>query len=121
MNKYIYQKFLLNCEYEDVNILGYPTTSRNLMEVPDLGEDYCMFDVGKDIARKISLTTMDETIDTKEDWMEFQQKVENIDILVITEAGKTYANPIIQSYRLATLKAYLYRLSNLSVKVELAK
>ncbi|SFA88432.1 hypothetical protein SAMN05216249_10498 [Acetitomaculum ruminis DSM 5522] len=119
MSKYIYQKFLLNCEYEKINLSDYPITTKNLMEVPNFGEDYCIFDIGKEIVRKISLSTMDETIDTEDDWNNFEKKLENIDLLIITGISKKYNNPIVQAYRVATVKAYLFRFSMLSIKVEI--
>ncbi len=118
MKKYVYQKFLLNCNYEDVNLDNYEHSKRNLELIPEYGQDYCLFDVGNEVVRKIKLTQLDDIIDTEEDWEVFIESLNNIDVLILLETDKEYGNIIIQNYRLATFKAYLKRFEK--VKIELS-
>jgi hypothetical protein len=72
------------------------------------------------VIRKIKLTHLDDIIDTEEDWNNFIDSLREVDVLALVDANKHYNNEIIQSYRNATLKAYLKRLQNINTKIELA-
>jgi hypothetical protein len=119
MKKYIYQKFLLRCDYETVELKDIPGFRGNLESISVLGEEYNLFDIGKPYTRKVSLTEMDISIDTVEDWKTFTDRVNGLDELVIYNDSLPSKNKVLAEYRLVTLKAYLYRLSNDCKKVKL--
>lgn len=117
MNKYIYQKFLLNCEYENIEMSEVPIYGGNKQELLDYHCDYCIFDFGKDAIRRINITDLDEKIDSEEDWDALLGSLNDINSIVLCGSDTEYSNPIIENYRKATVKAYIYRLlqSNKSV------
>ena len=119
MKKYIYQKFLLHCEYDHVDLDGYARYDGKLEYVPKYGEGYCLFDVGKSIIRQISISDLDNKIDTDEDWNEFILSLRKIDTLVIRGTEVQYENPIMNNYRKATIMAYLKRLADAKIRVVL--
>ncbi|WP_027437121.1 hypothetical protein [Lachnospira multipara] len=47
MSKYIYQKFLLNCNYEVININDFPVFEGDVKYILDYRCDYCLFDINK--------------------------------------------------------------------------
>ena len=110
MNKYIYQKFLLNCDYESINLSEIPVFDGNMENVLDYSYDYCLFDVGQKVIRKISIAEIDDWVDTEDDWDKLIKQLCDVDIVVLCDYEVVVSNPIIKSYREATLKAYLYRL-----------
>ena len=110
MSKYIYQKFLLHCEYEHADLGEYARYDGNLEYVPEYGEDYCLFDVGKPVVRQLSVMDLDNMIDTIQDWESFISSLREIDTLVIRDTQVEYENPIMNDYRKATIMAYLKRL-----------
>ena len=119
MKKYIYQKFLLHCEYDHMDLNGYARYDGNLDCVPKYGEGYCLFDVGKPIIRQISISDLDNKIDTDEDWNEFILSLREIDTLVIRGTEVQYENPIMNKYRKVTIMAYLKRLADAKIRVVL--
>ena len=119
MKKYIYQKFLLHCEYDHVDLDEYARYDGNLEYVPEYGEEYCLFDVGKPITRQISIQDLDNMIDTLQDWEKFISSLREIDTLVIKDTHVKYENPIVEDYRKATIMAYLKRLEDAKMTVVL--
>lgn len=117
MDKYVYQKFLLKCDYEDIKIADFPHYEGNLESVLDYRCDYCLFDVGKTLIRKISVSDIDNQVDTEDDWNQLMKGLKEFEVIVIYDYILDSANPIIQSYREATLKAYLYRLVENNMQV----
>ena len=105
---------------EDFTINEMQDMQRKLQEKYKDGQDYCLFDVGNEVVRKIKLTQLDDIVDTEEDWDIFIKSINNIDVLILLESDKDYGNTIIQDYRLATFKAYLKRLEKVNVKIELS-
>lgn len=117
MKKYIYQKFLLQCEYNGVDLKEYTRYEGNLDYVPQYGEEYCLFDINRPIIRQISVSELDEKIDTLEDWETFVHSLRGIDTLVVKGTEVQYENPIMNDYRGATIKAYLKRLADERIRV----
>lgn len=120
MGKYIYQKFLLNCDYEDVQISDFPHYEESIENVLDYRCDYCLFDLGKAVVRKLSVAEIDEQIDSEENWTFLLHTLRGLDVLVLYDYDIDSANPIISSYREATLKAYLYRFKENNINIYLA-
>lgn len=67
MKKYIYQKFLLNCDYSDIDPNAYPSYEGSLEQILPFGERFSITDYGYPVVRKIKLATIDEIVDTEED------------------------------------------------------
>lgn len=120
MSKYIYQKFLLNCNYEDININDFPVFEGDVKCILDYRCDYCLFDINKTLIRKISIADIDEQVDTEEDWNQLLKCLKEFEVIVLYDYLVNSANPIIQSYRESTLKAYLYRFQKNEIKICLA-
>lgn len=120
MGKYIYQKFLLNCDYETVQTSKFLKYKGNLDMVLDFREDYCLFDVGRPIIRKIDIAYLDENVDTESDWNAVVESLAIVNELIVCGCDKAYPNPIVQCYREATIKAYLYRLMQLNINILLS-
>ncbi len=121
MSKYIYQKFLLNCNYEDININDFPVFEGDAKCILDYRCDYCLFDIDKTLIRKISVADIDEQVDTDEDWNQLVKVLKEFEVIVLYDYIINSANSIIHSYREATIKAYLYRLQKSEIKVCLAQ
>ncbi|MCR5719030.1 MAG: hypothetical protein K6F84_00555 [Lachnospiraceae bacterium] len=119
MSKYCYQKFLLNCEYDDVDLNHIQTYQDNLEFVPELGENNTIFDVGGEIVRKVKLSDIDVSVDTIEDWEAFLGKMTGVDEIVIIQDMCDSANKVIVDYRIATLKAYIYRMKSVLKDLEI--
>lgn len=117
MSKYIYQKFLLNCDYESIKISDIPIFDGKIEEILDFRHEYCLFDIGKKIIRKIDVADIDEQIDLEEDWEKLLKALSKIDVIVLYNYQVNSENPIIKNYREATVKAYLYRLLKLKAKL----
>ncbi|MBO4391054.1 MAG: hypothetical protein J5825_09395 [Lachnospiraceae bacterium] len=118
MKKYTYQKFLLQCDYDSVELKDFPVYSDPFDLVLNVGRDYNLFDVGKKYVRKISLNELDDAIDTIEDWTGFIKTVDEYDELIIYNDVPFSSNMIISAYRTATLKAYLFRIQSDCKKVK---
>ena len=119
MDKYIYQKFLLNCDYESIELHDFPFFEGNIDDVLDYHHDYCIFDIGKDVIRKIDIAEIDDRVDTEEDWNNLVNMLCEVDSVVLYNYGVNATNLIINRYRETTLKAYLYRLLKSNTKIYL--
>ena len=120
MSKYVYQKFLLNCDYENVKITDCSYYKGDIGNLLDYRCDYCLFDIGKNMIRKLSITDIDEQVDTEDDWNRLLDALKGLDVLVLYDYDIDSSNPIIKNYREATLKAYLCRLEEDNIKICLA-
>ncbi len=120
MSKYVYQKFLLNCAYEDVKIADFPRYEGDIESVLDYRWEYSLFDIGKMLVRKLDIADIDEQVDTEDDWNRFLDLLKGLDVLVLYGYDIDSSNPIIKSYREATLKAYLYKFKENNVNIYLA-
>lgn len=117
VNKYIYQKFLLNCDYEKINISDIPYFVGDIDKVMDFTVGYCLFDVDNLIIRKIDVNYLDEHVDTEDDWKLITTAIQSVDVIILCNCDIIYENPIVHRYREATVKSYLTRLLELNKKV----
>lgn len=117
--KYSYQKFLLQCDYENISLSDTPCFMGDISCVLDFREERCLFDIGPMI-RKIDLSYLDETVDTEDDWNNIVALLKKADIIVIYNSKFDNHSLIFTDYREATIKAYLYRLKTLNKKVYIA-
>lgn len=120
MKKYIYQKFLLNCEYETISIEDF-LFDGNVSHIQYLGTAYNLLDVNVPFIRKIEVSNIDDIIDEQEDWDEFLSYCKDLDCLIIMIKKYDIDNPIILAYREATLKAYVFRLQMAGIKTTVAE
>ena len=118
MKKYIYQKFLLFCNYQMIDLKEIQTCC-DLEDVQELGREYSLFDVGVPLKRKIALSVLDKTIDTMEDWNRLAAKLADVDELVLYEDVSNSDNPIINEYRTATTQAYICHLKALNHPIKI--
>ena len=89
MRKYLFQRFLPNCNTDDINI-----------------EDYTY--IGETNVQKILISELDEKIDTEENLVRFLKSFSPDDIIVLTYDRPDYDNPILREYARKTLKSYIY-------------
>lgn len=122
MKKYIYQDFLLKCPYTEITMgeaLWHGTGNLQNYEEP-----YNLFDwLNHGKIRSISLSELDYTVDTEEDFNKEVEKLQGLDMLIIKNDRPDISNVYVKSYSDATLKAYIYRLrkAGLQCFVEQAK
>lgn len=88
MRKYLFQRFLPNCNTDDINL-----------------ED-CTY-IGEANAQRILISELDEKIDTEENLVSFLKSFFPDDIIVLTYDRPDYNNPILQEYAHKTLKSYI--------------
>lgn len=120
MRKYIYQKFLLNCEYETINVEDF-LFDGNVSQIQYLGTSYNLLDINVSFVRKIEISNIDDIIDEQEDWDEFLSHCKDLDCLVIVIKKYDIDNPVLSAYREATLKAYIFRLQVAGIKTMVAE
>jgi hypothetical protein len=89
VRKYLFQKFLPNCNTDDINL-----------------ED-CTY-IGETNIQKILISELDEKIDTEENLVSLLKSFSSDDIIVLTYDRPAYNNPILCDYANKTLKSYLY-------------
>lgn len=112
----------MNCDYEQVCPEKTKTAKYDaLKEILAYGEEYCLFDYAKGkIIRKLDLHKLDSIIDTEEDWENFINSLNKIDILILYDVlSDEIKNPVIKNYRICTLKAYVYRLQKNQVETQI--
>lgn len=89
MRKYLFQRFLPNCNTDDINL------------------DDCTY-IGEANAQRILISELDEKIDKEENLVSFLKSFSPDDIIVLTYDRPDYNNPILQEYARKTLKSYIY-------------
>ena len=89
MRKYLFQRFLPNCNTDNIQL------------------DSALFD-GMCDTHKVSISELDEKIDTEDDLRKFLSQFSANDIIVLTYDRPAYNNPILCDYANKTLKSYLY-------------
>lgn len=97
MRKYLFQRFLPNCNTDNIQLDG------------------AVFD-GSCNAHKVSVSTLDEKVDTEDDLRNFLSQYSIEDIIVLTYDRPTYKNPILCDYASKTLKSYLYWIQHLGYR-----
>lgn len=107
---YMHQKFLLDCDFEEVSL---PDTS-NLQEefIQDFTKPVNLFDIEKEITRKVHFSYLLKEIDTKEDMQDFNNKTNFADNLIIENDMKESENPIIAEFQDSCLKAFYKQLEH---------
>ena len=89
MRKYLFQRFLPNCNTDDIYL-----------------ED-CTY-IGETNAKRILVSELDEKIDTEENLVSFLKSFSSDNIIVLTYDRPNYSNPILREYANKTLKSYIY-------------
>lgn len=89
MRKYLFQRFLPNCNTDDINL-----------------ED-CIC-IGKVSVQRVLISELDEKIDTENNLVNFLKSFSTDDIIVLTYDRANYNNPILREYARKTLKSYIY-------------
>lgn len=89
MRKYLFQRFLPGCNTEDIDL-------ENL-----LLDNRCN-------AHEVSVSALDEKIDTAEDLYNFLHSFSLDDIIVLIYDRPDYNNPVLCDYANKTFKSYLY-------------
>lgn len=89
MRKYLFQRFLPNCNTDDINL------------------DDCIC-VDKANVRRVLVSELDEKIDTEENLVSLLKSFSHDDIIVLTYDRPDYNNPILLEYANKTLKSYIY-------------
>ena len=89
MRKYLFQRFLPNCNTDDINL------------------ENCIC-AGKANVQRILISELDEKIDTEENLVSFLKSFSSDDIIVLTYDRPDYNNPILREYARKTLKSYIY-------------
>lgn len=89
MRKYLFQRFLPNCNTDNIQL------------------NSTIFDGSCD-AHKVSVSLLDEKIDTEDDLRNFLSQYSSEDVIVLTYDRPAYNNPILFDYANKTLKSYLY-------------
>lgn len=88
MRKYLFQRFLPNCDTSKINLSELYTA-----EIENMKE--------------ISASLLDEKIDTEEDLNNFLNQYKKTDILVINDDRPFFSNAILKEYADKILKSYL--------------
>lgn len=109
--QYMHQEFLLYCPYSEITIEDYVYNGNPyLFSYRD--QSYNLFDFQNGIIRRgISLSELDEIIDTEDDFNRFVKEIKWIDELIIIDDRPIFTNCILKNYSQNTLKAYLYRIN----------
>ena len=116
VKKYLYQKFLLNqTEYENVKLRIYGV-SEAVLKVEEYGVETNLFDGKNGVVRRISISRMDNEIDSEQDWAKFSQQCSSLDRLIICVENLYKNNPISYDYRICTMKAYAKRLTDSGIR-----
>jgi hypothetical protein len=89
VRKYLFQRFLPNCNTDDINL-----------------ED-CTY-IGETNVQRILISELDEKIDTEENLVSLLKSFSPDDIIVLTYDRQDYNNPILREYAHKTLKSYIY-------------
>ena len=107
---YMHQKFLLDCDYENVS-LSVPSVF-NDEPVQDFTEPINLFDIDEKITRKVKFSYLLKEIDTNDDLSDFLAKTKFADNLIIEDDMSNSENPIIADYQEACLKSFYKHLEN---------
>lgn len=97
MRKYLFQRFLPNCDTTDFLLENY-------------------FTINNQEGSMISISTLDEKIDTEEDLRKFLSQFIPTDTIIIVNDRQIYSNPILRDYALKTLKSYLFWINKYGYK-----
>lgn len=93
MRKYLYQRFLPNCDTSKINLSELYLDNVENMQV-------------------VSLSLLDERIDTEEDMDSFLSQYSQTALLVLNNDRSDFSNVILSEYATKTLKSYLVWFNN---------
>jgi len=105
---YMHKKFLLDCDYEEVSLPDSSVLKNDFIQ--DFTESINLFDIDKEITRKVKLSYLLKEIDTRNDLLEFLNKTNFTDNLIIENEMKQSKNPIIAEFQNTCLKAFYKQL-----------
>ena len=97
MRKYLYQRFLPDCDTDGIILEELYVSPQN---------NYA----------SISIMVLDETVDSQEDLIKILEKDCGGECIVLKDDRPVYANPIISAYAVKTLKAYLFWITHSGYK-----
>lgn len=89
MGKYLLQKFLPNCNTDDINLENFTCNDKNNVQ-------------------RISISELDEKIDTEENLISYLSLFSKKNPIVLLYDRPNYDNHILQEYAKKTLKSYIY-------------
>lgn len=112
---YMHQRFLLNCDYESIDIANYSAAAIDLCAIKDFHEERTLFDDAI-LERRVFASYLDTYIDNERDWNEMLDMLQQIGVLYIVDDRLKSDNSIITSMAEATMKAYIYRLIQARIK-----
>lgn len=112
---YMHQKFLLDCNYEEVSLPDSSVLKNEFIQ--DFTESINLFDTDKEITRKVKLSYLLKEIDTRNDLSEFLNKTNFTDNLIIENDMKESKNPIIAEFQNTCLKAFYKQLEKKSFDI----
>ncbi len=114
---YMHQRFLLDCNYEEVSLPIFSISKNDFIQ--DFTESVNLFDTDKEITRKVKFSYLLKEIDTRNDLSEFLNKTNFTDNLIIENDMKESKNPIIAEFQNTCLKAFYKQLErNVSTNSE---
>ena len=100
-NQYTFQEFLLECPYNEIQIENYKVAHSE--ELQDYHVDYNLLDYLDGIARRvITLSALDQIIDTEYDFRLFVYEHQWVDQLVIVDDRPYFENNILVTLCIST-------------------
>lgn len=115
MKNYIYQAFLLQCPWADIDLLQF-IWQGNLQLESWKNPDYSLYDWLKQrCIRTILLSELDFNIDTLDDFRNLLTLLDGIDTLVIINDRAHTPSHLISAYAEITLKAYIWHFENAGI------
>ncbi|PBC74943.1 hypothetical protein [Fibrobacter intestinalis] len=118
MKQYQHQKFLLQCDYEKLEMGRF--FQKMPIDTPLYLQDYNLFDYPV-YRRKIPLSVLDRQIDTQRDFDAIAEKLKYVDKLYLVDDRKKIESPFVQRHALATKKAFLWHFLNAGIKCYIAQ
>lgn len=112
---YMHQRFLLDCDYEDVSLPDSPSLQEEFIQ--DFTEPINLFDSEEKITRKVNFSYLLKEIDSKDDMLDFNNKTNFADNLIIENDMKESDNPIIAEFQNACLKAFYRQIDKTFYKI----
>ena len=105
---YMHQRFLLNCDYEEISLPDSSVLQDEFIQ--DFTEPINLFDTDNEIKRKVKFSYLLKEIDSKDDLSNFMEKTKFTDSLIIENDMRKSGNPIIDDFQDACLKAFYLQL-----------
>ena len=108
MNKEYYcrQKFLFESSYEEINLEHHYDVAPDFLQ--NYTEPINLFDTDNNIYRAINIAELDSEIDNAEDFEKLLAKMNHINTVYILNSRLQTDNPILETIKSKSLKAYIY-------------